>query len=198
VAQTVLPSWVRARALAAYLLVFFGSLALGSLTWGTVASFVGLRTALALAAVGAALSTLLRRRFPLRGGEDLDLSPSRHWPIPGVEIDIDSDQGPVLVTVEYRVDPERLDDFRRAMEQVGRARQRDGAYYWDLFVDTAEPGRLLEIFLSDSWLEHLRQHERVTEDDRFLESQARRFAVEARPLRVDHLVSVRKRRRRDD
>src|SRR5215204_3004167 len=41
-AQTVVPEWVRARALALYLLVFFGSLAAGAAAWGALAERVGL------------------------------------------------------------------------------------------------------------------------------------------------------------
>jgi MFS family permease len=190
-AQTILPAWVRARALSSYLLVFFGSMTVGSLAWGAVASFSGLRPALVIAAAGAGLSTLLRGRYPLRGGEDLDLSPSRHWPLPNVAADVAEDQGLALVSIEYRVDPENEADFRVAMERVRRARQRDGAYFWELFRDTADAESYLEVFLSDSWLEHVRQHERVTEEDRSRELLARHLVRGGRPVAVRHLVSAR-------
>jgi len=50
-AQTIPPQWMRARALAFYLLVFQGSLAVGSGVWGEVARHWGVRTALLIAAV---------------------------------------------------------------------------------------------------------------------------------------------------
>lgn len=195
-AQTVLPAWVRGRALAAYLLVFFGSMGVGSLIWGTVATAVGLRPALAVAAAGAAASTLLRVRFRLRTGEDLDLSPSRHWPAPAVAGEIPPDQGPVMISLEYRVEPDEAAEFERAMGQVRMARKRDGAYFWDLFVDAADPGRYVEVYLTDSWMEHLRQHERVTEQDRRWEVVAREHVVGGRPASVTHLLSVGRRVRR--
>ncbi len=191
-AQTVLPDWVRARALSGYLLVFFGSLALGSLGWGFAAGFLGLRRTFAVAAVAAAASVLLSGRFRLRGGEDLNLAPSRHWPTPGTATAIEGNQGPVMITVEYRVDPESRAEFRQAMERVRRARQRDGAYFWDLFFDIDDPERCLEVYLADSWLEHLRQHERVTEEDRASEARARRLVDGGRPVAVRHLVSVKR------
>src|SRR5467141_744375 len=51
-AQTVTPSWVRARVMAVYLLVFMGGLAVGSAAWGFVAARIGVSTALLFAAIG--------------------------------------------------------------------------------------------------------------------------------------------------
>jgi len=195
-AQTVLPEWVRGRALAAYLLVFFGSMGLASLAWGAIASALGLRPAFALAALGAAASVLLRARFRLRTGEDLDLSPSRHWPAPATAGEIAPERGPVMITLEYRVPPEEAAEFERAMAKVRMARRRDGAYFWDLFTDAADPERYVEIYLTDSWLEHLRQHERVTEQDRRAEAVAREHVVGGAPRAVTHLLSVGRRARR--
>jgi hypothetical protein len=95
--------------------------------------------------------------------------PSMHWPAPIVALDVEGDRGPVLVTVEYRVIEANRDGFLAGMDRVGRERQRDGAYRWGIFEDTAVPGRFLETFLFESWLEHLRQHERVTNADRVME-----------------------------
>lgn len=64
-AQLSLPDWVRARGMALLLSAFFGSLALGSLAWGQVASLFGLTTALGAAALGAVAAGLAVRRFPL-------------------------------------------------------------------------------------------------------------------------------------
>src|SRR5437016_5672029 len=38
------------------------------------------------------------------------------------------DEGPVLVTVEYRVDRDRTEEFLEAIHEYGRVRRRDGAY----------------------------------------------------------------------
>jgi hypothetical protein len=43
--QTLAPDWVRARVLAVFLLVFQGSIAAGSATWGFVGQHVGVRGA---------------------------------------------------------------------------------------------------------------------------------------------------------
>ncbi len=187
--QTVIPSWVRARALSVYLLVFFGGLAGGSALWGAVAERTGVPTALAASAVGMVLGLLATMRFHLRRGEGLNLAPSRQWPAPIVAHDLEPERGPVLVTVEYHVAPGRATDFAEAMRAVRRIRLRDGALQWGLFVDAAEPGLYSEIFLVKSWVEHLRQHERVTVADRDVEEQARAFHLGPdRPV-VRHLIA---------
>ena len=52
----------------------------------------------------------------------------------------------------------------------------------------AEPGRFVETFLLDSWLEHLRQHDRVTDADREQQDIVNRFQV-GDPPQVTHLVA---------
>lgn len=59
---------------------------------------------------------------------------------------------------------------------------------WGLFVDSADPGLFTEVFLVKSWIEHLRQHERVTVADRDVEERARAFHIGPdRPV-VQHLL----------
>lgn len=84
-----------------------------------------------------------------------------HWPVPIVTHDIADDQGTVLVTIEYRFDSAKnREPFLKAAEHLAGHWRRDGAYAWGVFEDTAERGRLIETFVVESWLEHLRQHER--------------------------------------
>src|SRR5438552_13349134 len=72
------------------------------------------------------------------------------------------DEGPVLVTVEYRVDRDRSEEFLEAIHEYGRVRRRDGAYRWGVSRDLEDANRYVETFLIRSWAEHLRQHERST------------------------------------
>ncbi|HEV8579376.1 MAG TPA: MFS transporter [Thermoanaerobaculia bacterium] len=187
--QTAVPSWVRARALSVYLLVFFGGLAGGSALWGAVAEHTSVPTALLAAAAGMVVGLLATMRYHLRSGEGLNLAPSRQWPAPIVAHDLEPERGPVLVTVEYRVDSEKAGEFAEAMRGVRRIRLRDGAMQWGLFADSADPSLQTEIFLVKSWVEHLRQHERVTVADRDVEEAARAFHLGPnRPL-VRHLIA---------
>ncbi|MFL6335664.1 MAG: MFS transporter [Pyrinomonadaceae bacterium] len=187
--QTVVPEWVRARALALYLLVFFGSLAVGAATWGALAERVGLHVTLYTAATAMLVGLAATPFFPMRGGEGLDLNPSLHWTEPTFIQEPHPEHGPVLVTVEYLIDPARAEEFARVMQDVKRIARRDGATRWGLFADTARPGRYLETFLVESWAEHMRQHARVTNEDRTIQAQARAFHVGDTPPVVTHLLA---------
>src|SRR6266511_2595712 len=110
-AQTASPAWVRARALAIYLLVFQGTLAVGSLAWGAVAERFGSSTALAFAALALVCGLAAIIRWPLHVVQGRDLSPSGHWPDPKMAMTPDAADGPVLITIEYRVPAERASDF---------------------------------------------------------------------------------------
>jgi len=95
-----------------------------------------------------------------------------------------------MVTIEYTVAPERVADFSRAMQPVRVIRLRDGAIFWSLFFDSERPARFVEYFLVESWLEHLRQHERAVQADVELEQHARSFHIEPTDPAVSHQVSV--------
>jgi MFS family permease len=191
--QTVVPAWVRARALSVYMLVFFGSLSLGSALWGLVGDRIGTSPALLAAAAGQVVALLATMRYRLQSGEGLNLAPSRQWPAPIVHdaLEVEDDRGPVLITVEYRIDPDTAGAFAAAMRDVRRIRLRDGALQWGLFVDSSDPGRYTEVFLTKSWLEHLRQHERVTMTDTDVVLQARAFHIGEAPPVVEHLIAER-------
>jgi MFS family permease len=170
-AQTSVPAWVRARALSLYIVVFSGGMAFGSLFWGGIAQRYGSTAALLAAAIGTALAALLGLRFRLGAAAKIDAMPSGHWPQPLVTDGLDTDRGPVLITIEYRVALERRTEFLHLMHALGASRRRDGAVQWDVMEDTAHPGIYLEYFVVGSWLEHLRQHERVTQDEKRLQEQ---------------------------
>jgi hypothetical protein len=133
--------------------------------------------------------------WKLQTAKALDLSPSMHWPAPITTGDFSGDRGPVLVMVTYQIEPRNRQPFLEALEMAGRERRRDGAYDWRIFEDPSEKGRFVETFLSDSWVDHLRQHERVTKADQALEEAARRFQIGEGPV-TTHLIAVRPRRRR--
>jgi Transmembrane secretion effector len=188
-AQVVLPEWVRARGLAVFMTVYFGAHTAGSALWGEVAQLYGLPLAHFIAAAGALLTIPLTRRWHLQTGADVDLTPSMHWAAPTVHRDIEQDRGPVLVTVEYQIDPAKRAPFLAALDRLGQERRRDGAYAWGVFEDAADPARFVETFLVESWLEHLRQHERVTKADRALQVQVQRFQLDGTP-KVTHMIAA--------
>jgi quinol monooxygenase YgiN len=187
-AQTVTPSWVRARVMAVYLLIFFGGLAAGSAGWGLVATRTGVSVALFLAAIGLIVGPLMTWRFRLADNTSLSLEPSLHWPEPVMMIDTEGSEGPAITVVEYRIDPRSAEEFLEAMKEMKRIRLRDGAIRWNLSRDAADPQRYVETFVTESWADHLRQHERVTAEDRAVEERAQAFHLGPEPPKTTHLI----------
>ncbi len=188
-AQVALPEWVRARGLAIFMTVYFGAHTAGSALWGQVAALWGLPLAHVVAAAGMLIAIPLTWRWRLQTGTTIDLTPSLHWAAPVVSHEIAQDRGPVLVTVEYRIDPAKRRAFLTALDRLGHERRRDGAYRWGVFEDAADPARFVETFLVESWLEHLRQHQRVTNADRVMQDEVQRFHLEGEP-KVTHMIAV--------
>jgi len=177
-AQRGAAGWVRGRALAISTLALFGSLATGAVLWGVVANRFGVAWALTAAAGGIVLGLALIPRFRLAAAEALDLEPSRNWPDPVVAEELADDAGPVLVMVEYTIEPAQRAAFAAAARNLLRPmRRRDGAVFWELFVDSANPQRCVECWLVESWAEHLRQHERTTRADREVQVRVRKLTV---------------------
>ena len=174
-AQAALPDWVRGRGLAIFLTAIFGATTIGSAVWGQLAGMEGLAIAHFVAAAGVVIAIPLTWRWKLQTGADLDLTPSMHWRAPVLAQKVENNQGPVLVTVQYRVDAEKRAEFLAALTEVGHERKRDGAFAWGLFEDTADAGRFVESFLIESWLELMHARERVTNADRLLEDHVRQL-----------------------
>lgn len=187
--QIALPSWVRSRGLAVFMTVFMGAMALGSLLWGKIAELSSIGQSLKVASVGVVIAIVLTWRWKLGGVESVDLAPSMHWPPPSVHDAITHDRGPVLITIEYHVQSDLVKEFLQKIRELGESRKRDGAFIWSVFEHTEQPNHFIETFAVESWLEHLRQHERVTNADRVLQGNLLSHLVfETKPT-VTHYVA---------
>ena len=188
-AQMALPNWVRSRGLAVFMTLFMGSMALGSLIWGQVATMLGLSSALIIATVGALAGIVLSWRWRIGGSDSVDLSPSLHWPTPVIHDAVTSDRGPVLITIQYQVRDEHTADFLRLIRKLGQHRRRNGAFAWSVFEHTEQRNHFIESFNAESWLEHLRQHERVTQAERTLQEEIRSLLQDGSDAIVIHYVA---------
>ena len=189
-AQMTLPPWVRARGLAAFVVVFMGGMALGSILWGQVATLIGIPAALTAAAVGMVLAIVFTRRFKLGQHQALDFSPSSDWPLP-VLAETPEPDVPVLVTIRYRIQADKRAEFVAAMQDVRKMRRRNGAYFWQLFHDSEDPTCFVETFMDESWMEHLRQHERASVADREIQRVAKQYLAEAETKHSSHWLGDR-------
>jgi hypothetical protein len=166
--QLSLPSWVKARGMSFYLVVFQGGSAVGSAVMGVSAQYAGLSVTLLIAAIGLAAGPLAALRWRFQIIAPADLQPAGDWPAPLLASDA-AGTGPG----RGRAGPHRSGRSRSpsctTRSPAGSrtcwprsGRRRTGANSWRAWQDATDPGRILEQFVVSSWAEHERQHQRVT------------------------------------
>ncbi|MGY5032957.1 MFS transporter [Streptomyces sp. 900116325] len=189
--QQRLPSWVRARGLAVYLMVAQGGQALTAPLWGALADGLGLTASLLTGSGVLVAGALSVHRWPLHSADGIDPSLSDHWPAPPLAFEAGPHDGPVLVSVTYRIAAKDWPAFTDRMAHVSRSRRRTGALSWGLYQDGGDPSRFVENYLVASWSEHLAQHHsRLTANDRRFEEQARQLLVAGTQAQVTHAFDV--------
>ncbi len=188
-AQFSLPAWVRARGMAIYLASFMGSTAIGSVLWGRVASATDTTTALTYAVSLGIVANLIASRWKLSAHAQVDRSLAEGVPESILSGEISDRKGPVMVHVEYLIDPADRTDFEAAMRDVRRMRLRNGSVAWGLYQDTDDERRYVEHFVDPSWLDHLRRRERLTVEDMEFKRVADAFHRGPERPAVKHFVA---------
>jgi MFS family permease len=185
--QLFLPGWVRARAVAVYMMTFTGAQALASPVWGLIAQHVSLAAAVWIASGLVVVGGLAGFAWHFPESEHLDRAPVSYWGEAQVLFEPDPDAGPVQVQVQYVVPPESYADWREAMEGMRRSRLRSGASRWEVYRVGEQVDTYLEVFTVPSWAEHLHQHQtRLTAEDQDIEEHA--FSFITGPPRTVHLL----------
>ena len=187
--QTAIPPWVRARAMALYLLAFQGAMALGGALWGTVATHWGTEAAL-LATVVVLLATAVVMHFlPATIGDAAEATPSEVAAPPFLHVTPGDEDGPIAVQVNYVIREQDRTAFLEVMTALGRSRRRDGALFWRIYRDLGDPQRYAERFVVRSWTDYLRQRARATEADHAVERRAWTLHVGTDPPGMQHMLA---------
>lgn len=181
--QGAVAGWVRARMLALYVVVYFGSFALGSMAWGRLADTVGVGYTLVVAgafglASTAALAVLGSKE---RGAPDLAPAASAE---PTLLLQPGDDHGAVLVSTDYTVAPDNAEAFGEALKSLRGSRLRTGAFAWRHWTDGADPKLHIESYVVESWTEHLRQTIRRTVTDEQIEDRVSALAESTSKVRL--------------
>lgn len=187
--QAVIPSWVRGRVLSVFMLVFFGGFAGGSMLWGSLAVMVGIPYTLVGVAILLLIGIILTQKYKLPTGDDVDLTPVQQLPSYLVAKGITSEERPVLVVIDRRIDRRQEGKFLEAVRPLKMLRLRDGAIRWNLFRDITDPSHFIESFIVESWIEYLRQNERSTVSDREIEERVNAFHVSEVPSEAHHYIA---------
>jgi Transmembrane secretion effector len=172
--QLAVPAWVQARALGTYMMTFQGGMVFGSILWGAIAEHTSTPIALATAAGGLLVTFPFVRRFHILQGPLPDLTPHK-WkhPAPQLAFETEPTDGPVRISIEYRVPTANYAEFTLAIHQLRSVRLRDGAIRWGIYRDALDPEHLNETFLMESWLDYLRSRERITAADELIRARVR-------------------------
>ncbi len=187
-AQRSAAKWVKARALAVYLTVFFGAMTTGSAIWGQLAAHFSIPVSLSVAAFGMVLGCFTVFRWRLNKDPDLNLE------ISGIAENapqqaIAHQRGPVMVIYEYQIDAQDAHAFTLCVQEIRRVRRRGGALSWAVYQDVQRPGLFVETFVVGSWIEHLRQHERHTMNDLKIQNRVQAFHRGGQPPAVRYLIA---------
>jgi hypothetical protein len=159
------PRWVVGRTLALYQTAAFGGMALGSWTWGVLAERFSISEALLISVVVHGVGVLIGLRWPVPDYQDANLEPLNRWTEPSPALDIQPRSGPIVITIEYQIGEDDVPEFLSLMAERRRIRRRDGARHWHLLRDLAEPEVWTERYDTPTWLDYVRQAQRITQAD---------------------------------
>ncbi len=188
--QSAAPAWVRARAVAMNLLAVQASLAIGSIVWGTVASWSDTHVALIASAIVMLALLFLNRNVRVRLGREADVTHDARLPDLGIKVEPLPDDGPVLIQIEYRIEASNRAAFLEGIRKVEPTRRRNGASSWRVFRDISEDGRFVERYIIDSWAEYVRLRRRMTMSDRQAQDEVTKLQRADVPIRVSRLLGI--------
>lgn len=186
--QLSAPRWVVGRALALYQMGAFGGMAVGSWVWGRALLIVGVEEALLIAALTLLAGAALGLRYALPPLEALNLDPLSRWREPTVAVDIQPRSGPIIVTIEFLIREADVVAFLNAMAERRRIRRRDGARHWTLLRDLTNPELWIERYDSPTWVEYVRQNQRVTQADAEIGDRVRALHKGPNPPVVHRMI----------
>lgn len=170
--QLSAPRWVTARALSLFSSAITAGVGIGAWGWGTIAAAHDVGFAFAASGVAVTATALLGLVLPvtrdqMEDNASVDLG---HQPEVGMALTMRS--GPVVVEVEYDVDPDCARDFYGVMMKMQSMRKRIGAFQWSIARDIADPRIWTERYHCPTWGDYLRMRDRYTQADFDIQEEA--------------------------
>jgi MFS family permease len=183
--QLSAPRWVTARAIAWFQSSLTGGIALGAWLWGYMAADWGVTGALLASGAALILTPLVGLILPMppvSTTADVEMVEFAHEP--EVALAITARSGPIVIEIDYFVDPEEARQFYDVMLKMQRTRLKNGAFDWSLSRDLADPALWTERYHCPTWADYLRMRSRFTHSDRELQSLADAFHTTGPGVRV--------------
>jgi hypothetical protein len=183
--RPTLGRWPRAGGLSG---AIAGGIALGSWVWGSTGNVIGVEGALLISGATLFASPLLGlwMRMPtVSGPDEVSLYVLAD---PEARLSLTPRSGPIVMEIEYRVDPAKARLFYAVMQHVQLSRQRNGAYGWSIARDIADPQLWTERYHCPTWHDYLRQRSRSTASERALHVRAIDFHMGPEPIRIRRML----------
>lgn len=175
--QTTAPRWVTARALSLFFSGLTGGIAFGAWMWGSIAGQLSVEEAMIASGGMMLLLPLVSFILPLPAAPsqaDVELVVLGNEPDVGMAITLRS--GPVVIELDYDVEPDHAREFYEEMRKVQRTRMRNGGFDWSICRDIADPALWTERYHCPTWGDYLRMRDRYTQTDRDVQEAARAFS----------------------
>jgi MFS family permease len=182
--QMAAPRWVTARALSLFTSALTGGIAFGAVLWGVVANYWSVDVAVSASGIMLLATPLFAFLLPLPEASEADVQPVELAHQPEVGLALTMRSGPVVIEIDYDVDPAQARDFYEAMLGVQSTRLRNGGFNWSLSRDIADPVLWTERYQCPTWGDYLRMRDRFTQADVDLHDLARLFNRMEGELRV--------------
>ncbi|HET9237484.1 MAG TPA: MFS transporter [Oligoflexus sp.] len=189
-AQISVAGWVQARAVALFLVITQGAMALSGIAWGYFSDLSTVSTALGISAAALILQIALTRIWPLSWLSGRDLTPSETFAKKVAGHEFKDRDGPIEVRISYHVPPDKKEVFLAALYELRNVRLRDGGYDWNVLCTPHQPDIYEEVFWISTWADHLLQHERLTKADEDIYQRVQSFHVGDSVPAVVHRTAV--------
>ncbi len=186
--QMAAPRWVSGRALAGFRSSNSAGLAIGSWAWGALAVQIGIDKALLVSGLAMLVSPVVALWLRVPEVDAATQDGARTIVDPEVRLALNPRSGPVVVEIEYRIDPAKAREFHNIMQQVQLNRQRNGAYGWSIARDITDPELWTERYHCPTWHDYLRQRSRPTDAERALQRTATDMHLGPEPVRIRRML----------
>jgi predicted MFS family arabinose efflux permease len=185
--QMSAPRWVTARALSLYSSAITAGIGIGAWAWGEIAGATSVSSAFIASGIAVGATVLLGFVLPLsREDYDTNLVEIGHEPEVGMALTLRS--GPIVLELEYDVDPERAREFYAAMMQLQRVRKRLGGFDWSLARDIENPAIWTERYHCPTWGDYLRMRDRYSQVEFQIQADADSFNKRSTSRRVRRML----------
>ncbi|NOU06909.1 MAG: MFS transporter [Hyphomicrobiaceae bacterium] len=186
--QLSAPRWAAARTLASYQAAVAAGIALAGWGWGAFANTQGVSLALLTSAATLVASPLLGRWFRVPVVGENASGAADALADPELLLALTARSGPIVLEIEYRIEPQKARLFYAVMQQVRSTRLRNGAYGWSIARDIADPELWTERYHCPTWHDYLRQRNRATQTERDLHMRAIEFHKGPEPVRIRRML----------